>query len=227
MEAVMAENEIEFLTETLESVFHTNKDIKEYLATTSNEYRFLDPGRLLYIMAMKVPYKNRFDEDYIKHVYVTLQAWNMNSRGAKLHSYNDFSDSLLANKKIFDLLHQKKIDEFSKIDKNLLSDLFDNWKLSKTKAPLVTFTKTLHFFLPDLIVPIDRKFTLSFFKKDNQSTFRKDSDQFSIFCAIESAFSRFTRTHELKKYIDSDWNQNVPKILDNLIIGYTLSQKEA
>jgi len=108
MEAVMAENEIEFLTETLESVFHTNKDIKEYLATTSNEYRFLDPGRLLYIMAMKVPYKNRFDEDYIKHVYVTLKAWNMNSRGAKLHSYNDFSDSLLANKKIFDLLHQKK-----------------------------------------------------------------------------------------------------------------------
>lgn len=222
----MADKEIEFLSEKLESVFHTNKDIKKYLAITSDEYRFLDPGRLLYVMAMKVPYEKRFDEEYIKHVYVTLKAWNMNSRGAKLHDFRDFSESLQTSKTIFDKFRSKKLDEFDKTDTNLLSDLFDKLKLSKTKSPLVTFAKTLHFFLPGLIVPIDRKFTLSFFEKDNQYTFRKYGEQFSIFCAIESAFSKFARTHELKKYKDSDWNQNVPKIIDNLIIGYILNKKE-
>ena len=227
MEAVMAEHEVKAFSARMEKTFHTSKDIQKYLAATSAEYRFLDPGRLLYIMAMSVPYKKRFEEEYFKHVYVTLKAWNMDSRGAKLHDFEDFSESLQTNKNIFDKLQSKKIEDFCKIDTELLSDLFENLKLSKTKSPLVTFAKTLHFFLPELIVPIDRKFTLAFFGKENQWTFRKKEKQFLVFCNIESAFSNFAASHDLMVYKDHEWNQNIPKILDNLIIGYTLKNREA
>lgn len=218
-------NCVEQFEQMLENAFPEKETIKSCLDKTTNDYRSLDPGRLLYIWAMNVPYKKRFDDEYIKLVYVTLKAWNMNSRGAKLHDYKDFSESLQMNKNKFDRLQSIKIEDFDKIDINLLSDLFNDLKLSKTKSLLVTFAKTLHFFLPNLIVPIDRKFTLAFFDKENQWTFRSAKQQFSVFCNIESAFSKFIATHDLSAYKDCEWNQNVPKIMDNLIIGHTLNSE--
>ena len=108
-----------------------------------------------------------------------------------------------------------------------LKVLFAKLELTKETSPLVTFSKTLHFLLPDLIVPIDRKYTLSFFKKNHRGTFRDEESQFSVFMDIQCAYSTFARKHNLKGYIDDRWNQNIPKIMDNLVIGYMLSNKKS
>ena len=94
----------------------------------------------------------------------------MNSRGAQLVDINDFKTNL--NNYAIDIESLKKysIEDLSeKNDKaekifNQLKNLFENLKLTNTKTKLVTFSKTMHFLLPNLIVPIDRKYTLKFFK---------------------------------------------------------------
>ena len=208
------------LINTLEE-FNQTKVIKNSLQVTKLKYRPLDPGSYLYDLILKYKYKNKFTEDFIKLVYVTLSAWNMNSRGAKLNDYKVFKSSIIKNKKYFDILQKEKIHHLNR-EQNIeaLSMLFNKIRLVYLdKPPLVTFSKTMHFFLPDLIVPIDRKYTLNYFYKN--ITIPKDNDkQFKMFIEIQEEYSLFANEHDLSKYIDSIWNRNIPKIMDNMVIGY-------
>lgn len=123
---------------------------------------------------------DKFNRDFIELVYVTLDAWNMNSRGAKLLEFGKFENSILDNKNL--LLKLKKFNirniELAFDD---LHELFNKLKLVETKAPLVTFTKTLHFMLPELVVPIDRKYTLSFFGINN---YQLNNNSYMVFEGI-------------------------------------------
>ncbi len=107
-------------------------------------------------------------------VYTTLISWNMNGRGAKLNDFDLFKETIRNNKsKINSLMNYKieKLNEKEKADVLRISEeLFNNlelvgksWTGNKIKSKLVTFSKTLHFLIPDLFVPIDRRYTLDFF----------------------------------------------------------------
>jgi hypothetical protein len=87
------------------------------------------------------------------------------------------------------------------------------------KPILVTASKTLHFFMPNLIVPIDRKYTLNFFN-GNESVPTKIEKQFQVFIKIQREFSLFSATHDLTAYKDERWNLTIPKVMDNMIIGF-------
>jgi hypothetical protein len=87
------------------------------------------------------------------------------------------------------------------------------------KPKLVTFSKTLHFFLPDLVVPIDRKYTLQFFYGSTYVP-KSDQKQFQRFMEIEQQYLKLQSNIDFSKFIDDKWNLNIPKTLDNLIIGY-------
>ena len=77
----------------------------------------------------------------------------------------------------------------------------------------------MHFFLPDLVVPIDRKYTLSYFYK-NVGIAKDRSLQFEKFKEIFHEFWRFASENSLEGYKDNVWAKNIPKIIDNVIIGY-------
>ena len=103
---------------------------------------------------------------------------------------------------------------------NQLKKLFRDLTLVATgKPPLVTFSKALHFFLPDLVVPIDRKYMLNFFN-GNVNINQNAENQLRLFCAIQKEFLSFAATHNLSEYIDDRWNLSIPKEMDNMIIGY-------
>ena len=55
-------NCVEQFEQMLENAFPEKETIKSCLDKTTNDYRSLDPGRLLYIWAMNVTYKKRFDD---------------------------------------------------------------------------------------------------------------------------------------------------------------------
>ena len=124
----------------LEKSFSREKDIQKYLQKTSTDYRVLEPGRLLYEMMMKTSSKDRFSDDYVKLVYVTLKAWNMDSRGAKLCKYEEFFESIQKNKTTLKKLQSKEIQNFDEIDQRLFEGLFDNLSLTQKKSKLVTFS---------------------------------------------------------------------------------------
>ena len=73
----------------------------------------------------------------------------------------------------------------------ILTGLFEKLNLVKTKSPLVTFSKTLHFFLPNLVVPIDRRYTCDFFKiYPNRINGKEREVQLVDFFNLQKAFMR-------------------------------------
>ena len=191
------------------------------LARTREEYRPFDPGSYLYHQILDWKAENKFTHNFIELVYVTLAAWNMNSRGARLSDFKTFCSSLLAQKKVMEKLEGFRLRSLEKTEiQETLEKLFlDLVLVDKGKPPLVTFSKTLHFFFPELIGPIDRTYTLNFFY--GHTNIPKSLDgQYRRFIDIELEFARFAGAISLSGYKDRIWNTTVPKVIDNAIIGW-------
>ncbi|MFA5071612.1 MAG: hypothetical protein WC511_04605 [Candidatus Pacearchaeota archaeon] len=205
-----------------------NKNILEtHIEKTKKEYRKLDPGQYLYnLMLDKRKIFDIYSDEYLELVYTTLIAWNMNGRGAKLADIAEFKETIRKNKEDINFLKGYRIEKLDRkeIEKilKILERLFEKMKVVQTKSPLVTFSKTLHFLLPDLIVPIDRRYTATFFYNSNQLP--SQEKQFKVFSEVFEKFWEFSQKYNLDNYLDNTWNRTIPKIMDNIIIGYKLNK---
>ena len=109
------------------------------------------------------------------------------------------------------------------LNNEIRSLFFDGLKfVASGKPKLVTYSKALHFFIPNLIAPIDRRYTLNYFF-GNTSVPKTDFQQFEKFILVQKTFQDFSRQNNLSRYKNGYWNSSVPKILDNMIIGYLKS----
>lgn len=219
----MKSNSLEF-----ERLISDRQIIEESLDKTKNDYRPFDPGQYLYNHLLnKRKVLDIYSDEYLELVYTTLIAWNMNSRGAKLAEIDDFKDTIRKRKEGINSLKGYRIEKLDKqkIEEILevLQNLFDRLNLVKTESPLVTFSKTLHFLLPELIVPIDRKYTMTFFYN---SQIPKREKQFKVFSELFEKFWEISQRHNLNNYLNNTWNRTIPKIIDNMIIGYRLKKGE-
>ena len=203
------------------SVFAEEKDLQVYLNRTKEYYRPHDPGSYLYNLIFNYKFSQKFDKPFFELLYATLSSWNMNSRGAELKNYDDFVASILSHKEDFKKLEKKTIVDLED-QKGIIEKLFNELHLVNTKAPLVTFSKTLHFILPNLIAPIDRRYTLRFFYgKNSVGCFSSLKKQFEVFWKIEMSYSKFAKEHDLSSFVKKNsWNRNIPKIIDNAVIGF-------
>ncbi len=163
------------------------------------------------------------DSGFSELLYATLVSWGMDrmDASARLVSFEDFYRNLADNS---DLLHE--IEYFKLDDGNAdglernLSVLFKSVKVMKGGAKLVGTSKTLHHLLPDLVMPMDRKYTLRFFYSSEAYT---ENDQEKKFLEI---FGRARYIHENLKYVKAkldlkrEWDTSIPKMIDNAIIGF-------
>jgi hypothetical protein len=204
----------------LYSVFSDDDTIKNYLKITKEKYRGATPKASLLYSKVRSYKGDKFNDEFIRLIYDTLSAWGMNSRGAKLNKLSIIKESLIENKERMLSLNRYSIND---IDNNIniqntLKYLFRYLRLVDSgKTPLVTFSKTMHFYFNNLIVPIDRTYTARFFNKNVPS---KNERQWDYFIAIEKAYSLFSNKIDIGKYIDEERNWNIPKTLDNMVIGY-------
>ena len=155
-------------------------------------------------------------DGYLELIYATLVAWDMNSRGAKMKYFDDFRSSILENKERFLQLSTLRLETLSAgafgEAKMICSEIYDNMHLMISGGRLVSNSKTMHFLLPDLIMPMDRQNTLNFFfgyTNESKSNFMK-----VLTCSYEIA-----KRIDLSPFLDSEWNQSIPKIIDNAIIS--------
>jgi len=164
------------------------------------------------------------DEGIYPLIIKTLKAWNMDQRRAKLTTVENFKQSFFFNHVKEDLvklsnykLHLINNRQIESEIIGLLENVFLNLKVMESKKRIVGVSKALHFLLPDLIMPIDNKYTINFF---NVSTDLKR--ELSTFKNI------FIKMFEIAKCLcltqnDVDgkkWNTSVPKLIDNAIIGF-------
>jgi hypothetical protein len=147
----------------------------------------------------------------------------MDQRGAKLTTVEKFKVSVFLLKK--DLINLSKFKLYSTNKRQiedeivgLFENVFFNLKVMETKRRIVGVSKALHFLLPDLVMPIDNKYTINFF---NVSTdVKREWDSFK---------NIFMQTYDITKSLcltqndvdENDWNTSVPKLIDNAIIGFS------
>ncbi len=205
--------------------------IEVSLDYVKNQYRNYDPGNYLYrLLLSKSTAPKKFSDEHLELLYVTLAAWGMRARGAKLTEFDIFKKSILS--------YENEIREWEKFRiETLKTDemphvleaskiFYENLSIVPDGKPkFVAFAKTMHFLLPDLFVPMDRTYTLGYFQ--GRTNINGDLEShFQLYSQIYLEFVDFAIRHtELPKFLDDYWNQNIPKIMDNIIIGHVKLQR--
>jgi len=172
-------------------------------------------------------------EGFLDLLRNTLVEWDMNKRAAELQEIDIIKKNILSHESILRELYKYKLheiislaDDEGKIILNKLNFIFKHLNISKTKRQLVSASKTLHFLLPDLVLPMDGRYTMSFYRYSNIP--ENLDGQFNIFKDV------FIKSHHITKKLilstnDVDnvkWNTSVPKLIDDAIIGFSKEFEE-
>ena len=87
-------------------------------------------------------------------------------------------------------------------------------------VPIVAGTKTLHHLLPDLVVPMDRAWTGTFFQF-HLPEWQDSGSQRRIFQLAYSQFAEVARRVQPQQYVTGQgWRTSRSKVIDNALIGY-------
>ena len=172
------------------------------------------------------------DDTFLSRLHQTLEKWNMDQRGAQLASLEDLKNSVRFWKDDLTKLYQYKLweDVDNKLNtlKEFLEKIFCNIKVMESKRRIVGVSKALHFLLPDLIMPIDGKFTLPAFYGYNKIS-NTPKKEFTDFWDIFKEPIDITEHLGLTSSdVDGElWNTSVPKLIDNAIIALYKSEENS
>jgi hypothetical protein len=168
------------------------------------------------------------NDDFCRKLYSTLEAWNMDQRGAKLNEFEIVKESIQQHEPYLIHLYKNRLDSIDSLQdekgQKIIRDLefvFCHLQIMKSRRRIVGVSKAMHFLLPDLVMPIDSTYTMPYFYGTNKYR-DKAEKEFQTFLDI------FTKTHRIIKNLkltnnDVDgekWNTSVPKLIDNAIIGF-------
>ncbi len=181
---------------------------------------------------------------HIEMLYATLTAWGMHRMGdsettkTKLTDWPIFSGSFFRNSqtlKQYLSLSLKDMDYNSYISAiERLRPIYFDLNLSVSDATIVANSKALHHLFPELIPPIDRQYTIRFFRHLPEEWFNTKHKfrPINLPQGIEKQFLLFKETcGKIKKLadrikcdlIESQCKQGFvpfPKAIDNAIVNY-------
>lgn len=163
------------------------------------------------------------NDQFLCSLYDTLKAWGLGSRGSRLVEKEKFKTCIRIMASEIELLEGYRIGQVSNHIIGTISEKI--WKLIQrlsivdNKSKIVAGTKAMHHILPDLIVPIDRTYTQSFFLWHN-SKFQYNQED--VFIKSFYHFNIIGSQIALENYIDNGWNTSITKVIDNTIVGMIL-----
>lgn len=157
-------------------------------------------------------------DEYLHALYSTLEAWGMNSNGAKMQEYDRFAASVREYKG--GIVALERVDA-AQIDADVTGKLWriiQGMQLSQTQSQTVTGAKALHHLLPRLLPPIDRGYTQPFFRYDNMQFQNNQEEAFGL---MLSYFARIAQRVDLGRHVGTArWATSESKLIDNAIIGF-------
>jgi hypothetical protein len=220
----------------IDSITKSRKIFFYFVEICNQEYRFAhDLEFYREIIAM---HKNVQDivklirnDDFCSELYSTLEAWDMNKRGAKLNDFEIVRESIRQHESYLIDLYKNKLDSIHSLEdkhaQKIIGDLefvFCHLEIMKSKRRIVGVSKAMHFLLPDLVMPIDSTYTMPYFYGSNRYSDKAEKE-------FRNYLDIFTRTHRITnnlKLTNSDvkggeWNTSIPKLIDNAIIGFDVT----
>jgi hypothetical protein len=161
------------------------------------------------------------DEEFVQALQRTLRAWGIGVRASRLVPADDFAAALRA------ALPRLEDLELLTIDGELPADIADRlWSLISSlgivenSAKIVAGTKTLHHLLPDLVVPMDRAWTGTFFQF-HLPEWQAPGSQRRILGLAYARFADVARQVQLPQYVTGQgWRTSRTKVIDNAVIGF-------
>jgi hypothetical protein len=162
------------------------------------------------------------DKEFVDSLRRTLLAWGVGRRASRLVAGDDFTSALRAAAPRLERLEALRIDN-GDLPGDMAGQLWliiDSLGVVTNKAKLVAGTKTLHHLLPDLIPPMDRAWTGTFFQF-HLPEWQDTAAQRRIFGIAYSQFAAVARQVRPSQYVTgAGWRTNRTKILDNALIGF-------
>ncbi len=208
------------------SIFDDKSTFESCLDSAKDNYSRYCPENYLYRKIASYKFIDKFSDEFLELLYVTLSVEFENQKLGKLKDFSIFAESIKKHQENFKELSPLKLRDLDEWDweecREIFEDLFSDLELVNGKSSVIAFSKVLHFMLPNLIVPINRKNTMRFFYGKKYSCFKSLENQYQTFWNLETVFSEFVKRNKVSQYIDDTCNLNIPKILDNAIIGKLL-----
>ncbi len=163
------------------------------------------------------------DPVFIGYLYETLGLWGIGRRASRLVPIELFRQRLQACEPEVAALAGLSIEEdslditdvVSKIDR-LISGL----GIVDNKSLIVPGTKTLHHLLPDLVPPMDRRFTGAFF---GWWPIDPQDRQTKILTTAYGSFAYLARAAKPSRLVGGGWRTSSSKLLDNAIVAYCMA----
>jgi hypothetical protein len=165
------------------------------------------------------------NSDFADAVRDVLRDWGVGTHGAELVPVEAFRAELGKLAASLAGLEQLQIDDVALDGPKAASRVWDlissmclvtkNGKPIKNR--LVSGSKALHHVLPELVSPIDREYTQTFFGWHNPEFQNNPRDCFNlIFLSLADLAKKIKPAH----LVGEGWMSSPAKILDNAIIGY-------
>jgi hypothetical protein len=165
------------------------------------------------------------NDHFCRKLYSTLEAWDMNKRKAELNDFEIVRKSIQQHEPYLVDLYKNKLESIGEENaQTIIRDLefvFCHLETMKSKRRIVGVSKTMHFLLPDLVMPVDSTYSMPYFYGTNRYS-PKAEREFQMFLDIFTKTRRITNTLQLtNKDADGEkWNTSIPKLIDNAIIGF-------
>jgi hypothetical protein len=168
-----------------------------------------------------------YDDAFLGLLHETLQRWGIGRRASRLAPLPEFRERLRARAEAISALEGIRIDDPA-IDVSATADqiwrIIQDLHVVSNLSVIVAGTKTLHHLLPDLVPPMDRKWTGAFFL---WSAAAPQYAQASTFTRTFTGFAHIAQAVQPTELVGHGWRTSTTKLLDNAIIGYCKIHKIA
>ncbi len=160
------------------------------------------------------------DEEFLDSLFATLIVRGIGTRGTNLVARAQFAAPLRAHAGEMAALERFSLDDPSLYVTAIaerVASLSQHLGIVENAATVEPGSKALHYLLPDLVPPLDRRWTGKFFRWRQQDPLAHAQriwfEAFSnlALVASQSAPSRL---------LDEEWNSSITQVLDNALIGY-------
>lgn len=115
------------------------------------------------------------DRLFLEYVYAVLPAWGMHRLGpqaAKVGNFTEITTALRQTAPVLQQLWPLRITALDEQDSRQVAadawEVISRIKVSTSRTQIVAGSKFLHHVLPDLVPPIDRRYTFMFFTHQQQ-----------------------------------------------------------
>ncbi|MBU0595062.1 hypothetical protein KJ567_00045 [Candidatus Bipolaricaulota bacterium] len=167
------------------------------------------------------------DEIFLQDLYSTLQAWGIGSRASRLAPFSEFCAELRRWEGSLQKLDGLRID-VPGLDVEATGEalwrLIEGVNVVDNQARIVALSKTLHHLLPDLLPPIDRMYTQTFFGFHSPE-FQYGQEQ--VFTKVWRHFTTIAAEVDPSRYVGEGWRTSRSKVIDNAIVAYVHRHRPA